>query len=852
MKRFIFFFIAAMAMAGSLRAAPVGEADARLVADKFLATQSARFATHSGPSATRLAYAAEQGRFYVFERGTHGGFVVVAGDDRLPQVLAYGESGDFTAGTLPPAVRYWMDEMNRQIAYLQAHSDMAVHQPAKRAQAVGPLMTSRWNQGAPFNNYCPTYTDGYGNTARAVTGCVATATAQVMNYWQWPPVGRGSHSYYCNVADLTPTQLSADFSQSVYHWDLMLDEYDEGSSPESCDAVARLMADIGIASEMGYGSSSGTWEFDASTAMQRYFGYCNKHYWLYRDNYTAAEWDQLLADEIGLGRPVMYCGDTNDSGHAFVLDGVDTNGYFHVNWGWGGSCDGYFLVSVLAPSGKYNFKNRQRGLFGMVPETMADEVDDVLYVRGYTMPSYNTAPLGSSIMIETVYNAEGNMMDTTGYESWGSDKYYYSMIPFKMTLLDGEGAECCSATYRLMDYLDYLQPYSADICEFDLPRSLADGEYYLKVYCSADNGASYDRPLMDYSGKEMSLRMVVQDDTAHIKERFLYNTYGIESFVVPGGVSVDETFDVGVNLSYKMYWYEDQAEGPAGDVYLSLLKDDIEVATSPMYEVTMPINTAKTYTMQITAPAQGGLYELVLNDESGNHIMEMDGYLNHVGEVTAPIYILPMCQKLVEDFETITPNSSTSDKGVQGRFAAWNFIKSGVRAPGEGKCNGSNSVMMKKPSALYTSQPLCHNFFLAQATIFNPTGAAAKYTLEYSTDSCTTWHNVSTIDNLEAAEAPAKSKYVASWNLEQIASMPVQLRIVMTGGGSAATYLDDISFYYLDRTGDVNNDGAVNIADVNAVINMILTDKQNQVGDMNGDGAVNIADINALIAIILK
>ena len=210
MKRLFFFFTIAMAVVSNVQAARVSEMAARQVANQFFSAKSTRLAAPASQSALRLAYAAENDRFYVYDRGARGGFVVVSGDDRLPQVLGYGESGDFSSTNIPASVKYWMDEMNRQIAYLQSHGNAVAHQPAKRVAAIAPLIATRWDQGTPYNDQCPTYTTPAGVTMRAVTGCVATGVAQVMNYYQWPDVGRGSHSYTCNVNNMTLTELSAD------------------------------------------------------------------------------------------------------------------------------------------------------------------------------------------------------------------------------------------------------------------------------------------------------------------------------------------------------------------------------------------------------------------------------------------------------------------------------------------------------------------------------------------------------------------------------------------------------------------------------------------------------------------
>lgn len=851
MKRFLFFFFAvAMLLPFTMHGESISVADARRVADNFFTSATHRLPSRDGQPDTRLAYTAQQGRFFVFDRGARGGFVIVSGDDRLPQVLGYGAEGDFTSTDLPPAVQYWMEFLDRQIAFLQSHGDVAVHHPAHRAQAVGPLLTSQWNQDAPYNNYCPTY----GAGTRSMTGCVATATAQVMNYYQWPPVGRGSHSYICNISGQGPFELSADFSQSVYRWDLMLDTYDESSSEESCDAVARLMSDVGISANMQYGSSSGALENDASDALKQYFGYSDKCYWLNRVVYCADEWDQLLVDEIGKNRPVMYCGNslTGSDSHAFVIDGYDNEGYYHLNWGWGGRYDGYFLVSLLNP-GSYDFNYYQRGLFGLVPETQADAVDDVLSILGKLNPVFSCVPLGTQATFELDLCAQGNMLDTIGYEDWGDIRYYYDLIPVKLGIYDMDDVECYSQVVNVLYYLNYY--ISGDYQTFDVPQTLQDGEYKIKLFYSPDRGENFDHQMQPayYGGKELYVKMSVRNDTAYFSDRFLSSFYAVDSFDLPGSVRVNDCFTVGVNVSYQVPWVPEYEVGPTGNVYLSLLKDGIEVAASPMCEVALPFNAVNNYQMQLQAPSLPGLYDLVLNDESGTHMVDYIDAFSAIIErnfVTVPIYVLPPCQELVEDFETMTANNSTSDKDVPGRFTTWSFNKSGVRAPGAGKCNGTNSVMMKKPSSVYTTQPVAHNFFLAQATFFNPSSTAAKYKLEYSLDGGSSWQLAQSIDSLDNVEVAGKSRMTAVWYLDLTTSQPATFRISMIGGGTAATYVDDIALYYIDPTGDVNGDGEVNIGDVNAIIDVIIGGATNGNADVNSDGEVNISDVNAVIDII--
>ena len=853
MKRFLFVLAISVAAVCSLQAGPVNEAEARQVADNFFSQDKYHFATQAGTTATRLAYVAEHERFFVFDRGARGGFVVVAGDDRLPQVLAHGASGDFSQGLLPDAVRYWLNEMNRQIAFLQSHDDVAAHVPAKRAQVVEPLLSTQWDQDVPYNNYCPTYTLPNGDINRAVTGCVATATAQVMNYYQWPDVGVGSHSYTCNVNNMTVTELSADYSQSVYRWDLMLDRYDASSSAESCDAVARLMSDVGISVDMGYGSSSGASEYAASQALKRYFKYANTCYWLNRDYYSAAEWDELMVAELSARRPVMYCGYAFDGGHAFVLDGVDAKGYYHVNWGWGGNFDGYFLVSVLAPTSGMDFKYMQDGLFGLVPDYRAGEVDKVLYIRSQMIPLTQAVPLGNEVSLNIdQLIAEGNALDTAGYDiDQNGRKRYYSLIHMSLDAYNETGLKFMG---QLFDYKHYLNGWgrTGQNVSITLPERLNDGEYKLKLAYSLEDGNACDQPVYDYSGKEVYVKMLVRNDTAYLSDCFLYNTYSLESMIVQPGVTIGQPFDISVSLSYNMPWTS--GEGPLGNVYLSMIKDGQEVAVSDMYEIQVPAQSVKTFEMQMTAPEEWGRYYLVLHDESDNQIVKFNMWEGVQDDSPVTFFVLPVCQSLVEDFETMTANNKTNEKNVPGRFTTWSFNKSGVRAPGETLCNGTNAVMMKNPSTISSTQPLHHDFFLAQASFFNQSSSLAKYALEYSVDGAAPWHRVNTIDSLELAEVPSKSQALATWVLDVPASQPTYFRIAMIGGGSsAATYVDDIIFYYTDVAGDVNHDGEINIADVNAIINAILTltTNVNTDADVNGDGEVNIADVNAVIRLIL-
>ena len=211
----------------------------------------------------------------------------------------------------------------------------------------------------------------------------------------------------------------------------------------------------------------------------------------------------------------------------------------------------------------------------------------------------------------------------------------------------------------------------------------------------------------------------------------------------------------------------------------------------------------------------------------------------------------------VESFENMTPNSSTSDSEVEGDMASWTFINSGVRAPGEDLALDENSVMMKLPSLFYSVTDAYNNCYLASLKVFNSTASVAKLTLEYSVDGGTTWLKAFTPNYSEKSEVAAKSTGTCYWNLSLDSNTPARFRISLIGGNkNTPVYVDDFTLYCNEEEpvlpGDVNGDITVNIGDINTIIDVILSGKNNGRCDVNKDGAVNLADLNYVISIILK
>ena len=221
--------------------------------------------------------------------------------------------------------------------------------------------------------------------------------------------------------------------------------------------------------------------------------------------------------------------------------------------------------------------------------------------------------------------------------------------------------------------------------------------------------------------------------------------------------------------------------------------------------------------------------------------------------------------KLVEDFEGMDANDNTTDQDVQGNFATWSFNKAGVRAPGEGKADGENSVMMKLPSQFFSTSPIYYNCYMAMMTVYNSASTAAKYSLEYSIDGGQSWTVCLTPNNATSASVPAKATGTCYWSMNLNNRQGATFRISQVGGNkNTATYVDNFTLLYTgdeggpidDMLGDVNGDKEVNVGDVNALIDIILggavDDDTKRRADVNSDKEINIADVNALIDIILN
>jgi hypothetical protein len=324
---------------GVVHAEPLDEAQARYAAAEFFSPLTSSSRLRVKGQQMMLRSVGHEAGIYIFDR-PEGGTVFVADDDAIGRaVLGYTDQGSFDAENLPIGLRDWLE----QVALLMdaVHEGKLSRKNVRRGASqivVEALVKTQWDQGTPYNNLCPVT-----NSKKCITGCVATAMAQVLNYWKWPEHGYGSVSYYDDGCGQTLTQ---DLSKNHYDWNNMLNVYSTGYTSAQANAVATLMRDCGYAVQMRYTPTSSCAGVSAQT-MHTYFHYSATAKDRYSGNFPEELWHEYIRRDLMEKRPVLYSGQSQESGHEFILDGYDTEGYYHVNWGWGGYQDGWFVLTNL-------------------------------------------------------------------------------------------------------------------------------------------------------------------------------------------------------------------------------------------------------------------------------------------------------------------------------------------------------------------------------------------------------------------------------------------------------------------------------------------------------------------------
>ena len=553
---------------------------------------------------------------YVFNNEKDAGFVIVAGNKLVYPVLAYSLSGNFNENEMPPAVKDWLEGYKNQIEsisnfkqlsdnktlqawekYTDANFDTKYLSSTSNtlksdvAMDVPPLISTTWNQGNYYNALCPECSSG-GSGGYVWAGCVATAQAQLMKYYDYPEHGVGEHSYTHSVYGLQ----SADFENTTYNWSNM----PLALSSHNND-VATLLYHCGVSVNMNYApDGSGASSSSARTSLVNYFKYSSNALYTSKGNYTDENWKNLLKTEIDAGRPMYYVG-YGSGGHAFNCDGYQGSDYFHFNWGWGGAYNGYFYLDDLTPGGS-NFTDSQGAMVGAVPEPMEVDLDSVSAIVLSCGSPYN----GNTADGENIVNQyPGSYWQSTGNEKIHKITTTYSgRITATLTNLNGNNLDVFILKYAdrksLLAAGDSVSV--ADNCEA--------GTYYIIVDGRYGTSGTY------------TLSIKCPDNQADL---IIYDAKVNPNTVIPGGkINVVATVEnIGNSIAPQntlKYYVSDDQTLSGDDSYV-----DSVVVNALNVHSNIQINSLLTLPGSVT---DGSKY-LILKIDANNEVAETDEDLNY-------------------------------------------------------------------------------------------------------------------------------------------------------------------------------------------------------------------------------
>ena len=426
----------------------------------------------------------------------HVGFVVLANDDAIEAVVGVSNKPYTNDTNINPAFQWYLRAANAAIAnrIASGHGYSGAMAPsAPLPDHVDPLIKTRWQQEAPFNNDVQKDENG----KPYLVGCVAITMTQIMRYYKYPTVGKGSNSYSMNGET-----LSADFSATPYQWDKMLPIYEKGKyTDEEAKAVSELMRQVGISVNMDYKPGfSSSYTMSAQNALINNFGYNPDMNRYTRNYYSEQEWMDMVYKELSEKRPIYYSGNDSkwDNGHAFVIDGYKADGKVHVNWGWGGYQDGDFDIGILTPA-RSNYSYYQDMIVGIQPEQ-----------QGAWM-SHLTLFYGSQLTIEKFSKRAISMGEA---KVWN-----VSSTPVNGTLAlviegNGQQRDLVTTNYQAKD--SYWKAISWQ--RIIIPADLPDGDYQVYLRFKDDRDANWQVVRSEY-GKPNSVVINVANGTFTIKDK---------------------------------------------------------------------------------------------------------------------------------------------------------------------------------------------------------------------------------------------------------------------------------------------------------------------------------------------
>lgn len=772
---------------GNASARPVTEAAARSIAASFMASRaipatSLRMA-HKAPKLNAPAINADAA-YYTFN-APHGGFVIVAGDDRVPAVLGYSDKNTFDPQDMPEAMQRLLEGYAAQIDALDHGAKPAPHYV--NGNAIAPLLTAQWDQDAPYNLLFPTLSNGRA----AYVGCVATAMAQVLYYWKWP------------ARTTMPIPAFTSEGESIYmpqlpvisfDWDKMQDTYQIDDTGDAALAASQLSLYCAQSVDMNFTpTGSGAFSFVIPVALSTYFNYKKDAKYIQRDVYSTLDWEEILYQELSAGRPVLYSGSKNMSGHEFVCDGYDGNGMFHINWGWNGVSNGYFLLNVLDPdtqgigsaTGSYGYIEQQGMVIGIEPgtgtpgglEVTTDRVEVNSYTATRATSTYNFSISQITRFVNRmpqpisfdygwgVYDTSGRLLQklNTSYVTAMGINYFISA---DQTLLFGNGRS--SGVFRIKPIYTERNTNNWRPCvgaDINYIKMSIQGNRCV-VICEGSGGTS------SYQVNDITV-------TGNMHPR---RPVYIKLNVTNTGDSRNDLIYMFANGRFVSEAFVDMEKGMSGDVHFQYTK-----SSAGSVDLTFSLNR--------------------------------DGS-DPIASETINIVAMPAAQ-LSGTVEVKNVVDTWRDWILDDKFS----LKATVTNDGTETYNEDITVYLYKSLVGYYGTPV--------QSVTRTVSISPGKTINVDFD----------LDNVVDGWTYAVEAYYYSQGRDKL--------LDLTG---------DYTIYFTETPtllrGDVNLDGEVNIADVNAVISVIMgtfTDPSIfWESDVDGNGEINIADVNAIINIILE
>ena len=780
-------------VSGIVQAAPVSENAARTVAAQFMAQKKLGNIATAAPKMLRGKPSA-QPALYVFNAEKSQGWVIVSGDDRTRPVLGYSDSGSYDPSNVPENMQAWLEQYAEEIASLDEGETSTYQGNAsstmKAGSSVAPLIQTKWGQGRPYYFQCPKYIGYY-----CVTGCVATAMAQVMYYYQWPDmISREIPAYHWDYGNTTLSSLAG----TSFNWSAMKKTYtsnDTSATEASNFAVAKLMRYCGQSVEMDYSPTFSGAQTQNEVYVD-YFKYSPKARKLIRFDYSYSQWESFILNELRAHRPVVYVGHKYEGGHCFVCDGYDGSGYYHFNWGWSGDGDGYFLLTSLNPDangigsaeGNDGYMISNEIIIGLEPNTIStNERNSVVQAKDIVVNSTTyTRSSSSDPFVITIgcryYNFDNNSIVSRNYDlSWGVYDAsgfnliaIYSTNPHNATLGSGNSTGTIS---RVLNF----------------GKNYGNGTYYLRPICR-ENGGNQWLPC-HYSGLN------------YVQAEINGNTLTL----MPVNKGIQNNIQT--------------TEGVSASIY--------------SYGTVRKVNRPLEVTVKVTKNCLADnlyFYLLANNKPVGANTISLDG--NSIGYVTISY--------------TPTKSGTNNLEITADRYGNYSYCTGSVDVETSSEANLSMTYYVSgaNSSNNYTSYTRSLPFHITiknnKNTVYRDYIIAQLYK---KVDGSDVYHSritkgvkvtangtVSddfTFTNLEPGEYRAEIYYYSNDDLVR----------------ALRTYI-----YHVAVNGDVNGDGKVNVSDVTTLINMILgvVTMDQAAADVNGDGKVNVSDVTALVNLILS